>query len=326
MFYNPALPGSPEDASVPIVFTKVGHKILIKFVLDTALKKKIKRGEIVESIENKDAFSFLRSKEQYLSGSPQCKERDALTYLAQGVAHSSFKMVVNHHGISQKIIIPRNVDAIPYREGNFSPLPTKDGQLKNDIYYYNLSNDSAKKGMMKQLLGPIPPKAVILDMRNYPKDDMIPLIQQLLIKPDTTAWLFIPQIIYPDHEKITYTDISWPLYPKQPHIGNKIYLLIDASTMSAAESFAGYFKDFGLATIIGQPTAGTNGAATFFKLPGQNDTDFSGMLVTNHDGSKHHLNGIIPDIVVNPTIKGIEEGKDEILERAIIEAQRYNKN
>jgi hypothetical protein len=80
MFYNPALPGSPEDASVPIVFTKVGHKILIKFVLDTALKKKIKRGEIVESIENKDAFSFLRSKEQYLSGSPQCKERDALTY------------------------------------------------------------------------------------------------------------------------------------------------------------------------------------------------------------------------------------------------------
>ena len=41
------------------------------------------------------------------------------------------------------------------------------------------------------------------------------------------------------------------------------------------------------------------------------------MKVIKHDGSTHHGVGIKPHIVVERTIKGIQEGRDEFLEKAI---------
>jgi len=35
------------------------------------------------------------------------------------------------------------------------------------------------------------------------------------------------------------------------------------------------------------------------------------------DGQQTQRIGIVPDIVVKPTIKGIQEGRDELLEKAI---------
>jgi len=41
------------------------------------------------------------------------------------------------------------------------------------------------------------------------------------------------------------------------------------------------------------------------------------MLVTNQNGNGSHLQGVTPDIPVNPTREGIRQGKDEIIETAI---------
>jgi hypothetical protein len=41
------------------------------------------------------------------------------------------------------------------------------------------------------------------------------------------------------------------------------------------------------------------------------------MRVLKHDGSQHHLIGVLPTVPVEPTIEGIREGRDEVLERAI---------
>jgi C-terminal processing protease CtpA/Prc len=41
------------------------------------------------------------------------------------------------------------------------------------------------------------------------------------------------------------------------------------------------------------------------------------MKVLKHDDSQHHLVGILPTIPMEPTIKGIREGRDELLEKAI---------
>jgi len=41
------------------------------------------------------------------------------------------------------------------------------------------------------------------------------------------------------------------------------------------------------------------------------------MKVLKHDGSRHHGVGIPPTIPVSRTIKGVTEGRDELLERAI---------
>lgn len=43
----------------------------------------------------------------------------------------------------------------------------------------------------------------------------------------------------------------------------------------------------------------------------------SGIGVYYPDGTETQRIGIVPDITVKPTIKGIKEGKDELLEKAI---------
>jgi C-terminal processing protease CtpA/Prc len=43
----------------------------------------------------------------------------------------------------------------------------------------------------------------------------------------------------------------------------------------------------------------------------------SGLGVYYPDGTETQRVGIVPDIIIKPTIKGIKEGKDEVLEKAI---------
>jgi C-terminal processing protease CtpA/Prc len=52
-------------------------------------------------------------------------------------------------------------------------------------------------------------------------------------------------------------------------------------------------------------------------LPGQIITYFSGIGIYFSNGKPAQKVGILPDIEVHPTIKGIREGRDEVLEKAI---------
>ena len=79
----------------------------------------------------------------------------------------------------------------------------------------------------------------------------------------------------------------------------------------------GFIEGYDLATIVGQPTVGTNGNINPFKLLDGFGVNWTGMKVFRHDGSLHHTVGILPDVYVERTIEGVKSGKDEFLEKAI---------
>lgn len=62
--------------------------------------------------------------------------------------------------------------------------------------------------------------------------------------------------------------------------------------------------------------AGTNGNISSLRLAGITGMRYTVMSVLSHRGSQFHGKGILPDIYVNKTIKGVKEGRDECLERA----------
>jgi C-terminal processing protease CtpA/Prc len=70
-------------------------------------------------------------------------------------------------------------------------------------------------------------------------------------------------------------------------------------------------------TIIGSTTAGTDGTARQIYLPGNLKTMITGYGVFYPDGKQTQRVGIVPDIIISPTIKGIKNGKDEVLDMAI---------
>ena len=70
-------------------------------------------------------------------------------------------------------------------------------------------------------------------------------------------------------------------------------------------------------TIVGSTTAGADGNISTIILPGGLRTIISGIGVYYPDGTQTQRIGIVPDVKVEPTINGIKQGKDEVLEKAL---------
>ena len=111
------------------------------------------------------------------------------------------------------------------------------------------------------------------------------------------------------------------LWPAAPFLKCHLIVLTDARAISAAETLLQIVRDNHLATLIGEPTAGTNGDVNTFSVPGEFEIRFTGLRTAAVDGSTIQGHGIIPDNVVHPTIEGIRAGRDEILEAGIAAAQ-----
>ena len=62
---------------------------------------------------------------------------------------------------------------------------------------------------------------------------------------------------------------------------------------------------------------GTNGNVNVISLPGDAQIIWTGMQVLKHDGTRHHGVGVQPTVPVSRTLRGVAEGRDEVLERAI---------
>ena len=98
--------------------------------------------------------------------------------------------------------------------------------------------------------------------------------------------------------------------------------LTDGRAVSYAETYLGIIEHYKLAEIVGEATAGTNGNVNPFTLPGGYRVVWTGMKTLKHDGSRHHGVGIQPTVPVRPTIRGVIEGRDEVLEKALEVASR----
>jgi C-terminal processing protease CtpA/Prc len=125
----------------------------------------------------------------------------------------------------------------------------------------------------------------------------------------------------------THRDISNPgqfnwskssrIYGHKKPFSGKMMVLANEVTQSLGEFTVMAFKATGNASIIGSQTAGADGRITDIFLPGGLKTGISGYGVYYPNKTETQRIGIVPDIEVKPTINGIKEGRDEMLEKAI---------
>lgn len=110
--------------------------------------------------------------------------------------------------------------------------------------------------------------------------------------------------------------IKAALTPKAPHYKGKVVVLVNYITGSDAEFTAMAFRAAG-ATIVGSQTAGADGNVSKVPLPGGLFTRISGVGVFYPNEKPTQRAGIVPDVVVKPTIADIREGRDPVLAKAI---------
>jgi len=208
---------------------------------------------------------------------------------------------------------PKSKDPEAYPE----PRPVeKVTELEPGIFYVDLDRVTDK-----EWTDAIPrlekAKGIVFDMRGYPGGPGIQSLAHLTDSPIRSAKWNIPSPLQPDRLEVKWNESGWPVPPQKPYFAAKRAFLIDGRAISYAETVMGIVEAFKLGEIVGEPTAGTNGNVNPFKLAGGYTISWTGMKVLKHDGSQHHGIGILPTVPVSRTRKGVAEGKDELLLKAV---------
>ncbi|HEY0609934.1 MAG TPA: S41 family peptidase, partial [Chitinophaga sp.] len=308
-------PDIRDTAWLPIKWAWVEQQAVIVRVLDPRIQ--LQPGDVVTAINGIPAADYINNISRTVSGGTlSAVMRKTLAAIVQGPKDSTLLLSVKSAGKGvRKVKLPFTMSTADYNR--FDPATSAYQRIDSGIIYVNLLLQPWE-GLDKKLPELSKAAAVIFDLRGRPKDENgIQILSYLLKQPEHTKWLYQQQIILPDHEKTSWEGSGWNLAPVTPHIGGKVIFLTNGYAGSYAESVMGYVKGQHLATIVGQPTAGANGDVIEVSLPGGYTFSFTGLKATNHDGSQHYMKGVQPDITQQQTIKGIREGRDELLDKAI---------
>ena len=303
--YHPAL---KQHAGFPFKVEWIENQVVITVSED----KQFQRGDIILSIDGMDAEDALVEAETYISGSPQWKRWKSLARFGYGEKGTTALLKIKRDGQEMEITFTRNHNA-RIKEFYRQCIET----LDDDIYYVDLNHSQAEKETSAAIEKLSKAKGIIFDARGYVKYGMKNILSYLVDETITSPVWNVPQVIYPDRERIVYTDSNWIVEPKKPKIEGKVVFLTRGSAISASETFMAMVEHYKLGEIVGQPTAGTNGNVNPFTLPGGYRVFWTGMRVLKHDHSQFHLIGIQPTVPMKRTLKGVKEGKDEFLEKAV---------
>lgn len=273
-------------------------------------------GDVVTAINGRPTAEAVAAEEQLVSGeTPQWKRYVSLRNLAVGPRDSEITLgILPAGGPAREVRLRRTLDTDDF-EALREPRRAKVRAVKPGIVYVDLDQVTEKEfaDALPQLEKAV---GVIFDMRGYPKAGTEP-ISHLIEKPVNSPGWNIPVTVYPDRQNVAFHSFDWAVEPKGPRLKGKVAFLTDGRAISQAETHLGIIEHYKLGAIVGAPTAGTNGDINLVLLPGDYRAVWTGMKVLRHDGSRHHGVGIRPTVPVARTIRGVAEGRDEVLERAI---------
>ena len=158
-------------------------------------------------------------------------------------------------------------------------------------------------------------KGIIIDIRSYPSF-FVPFLLGSYFVSETTPFVKFT-IGNPDNPgEFTFTS-TLEIPKSEEFYPGKLVVIVNENTQSQAEYTAMAFRAGDNTTIIGSQTAGADGNLSNIVLPGGLKTSISGIGVYYPDGQETQRVGIVPNIEVKPTIQGIIENRDELLEKAI---------
>ncbi len=187
--------------------------------------------------------------------------------------------------------------------------------LGADIGY--LYPGSLKEGEIARIIPEIAKtRGLVVDLRTYPSDFIVFSLGEFLL-PAPTDFVKFTGGSLSEPGLFTFTGTLKVGKENSDHYKGKVVILINELTQSQAEYTTMALRTTPGAVVIGSTTAGADGNVSQFTLPGGISTMISGIGIYYPDGRETQRVGIVPDIVKTPTIRGIKEGRDELLEKAL---------
>jgi len=325
---------------VPPVITRViENRVVVTGIYNDSVSKSIgiEKGDVILSIDGKDAMQLVEDGRKYQNASTKASQTFYVSsFVLFGKAGQTHELrIADAQGRIKRVSISTLrefngdffSDDYSYRMFSQHPVATVK-MLSKDIGYADLTSrlkDSDNDSIVRMLKHT---KAMIFDMRGYPHGLGInpfsnvfakkakPAIERrfVVLAPSSQSVTTNPLLTNQDTRTTTLrdgatNDAGW-VYR------GKMVVLTDETAQSWGESVVVDLKNSG-ATIIGSPTAGALAALVNFEVPGNITLWLSGGILLLPNDKSIQRSGIQPDISVRPSIKGLQAGKDELLERAV---------
>jgi C-terminal processing protease CtpA/Prc len=305
--------------SAPFAVTFVEDKAVVTKYWDRTLAEKagLKIGDVIETINNRKVSDIVKER---LNLTPASNYPTQLRDIARSLLQTNenfLKIKYSRSGVRKEVQIeclPKDKIKVNFSELFSKPIPPFKA-ITPDIGY--LYPGSLKRGEIGQIIPEIAKtKGLIIDLRSYPSDFIVfSLGEYLMPKPTSFVKFSNGSVTTPG--LFTLTEELKVGKEGADYYKGKVVILINETTQSQAEYTTMAFRNAPRATVIGSTTAGADGNVSQFYLPGGISTMISGIGVYYPDGRETQRIGIVPDIVIKPTIKGIVEERDEPLEKAI---------
>lgn len=308
-------PIGPCQLPVQVRFVQ-GSPLVVGYLSADGANSGLQVGDVIQQLDGNAITDLVTQWTPYYTDSNQAARlRDIGNAMTQGACGAAPVSILR--GQQQLSLTP---DRVPTSTLNLSSnweddLPGNAFQmLRGNIAYLKLSSVVAAQSA-NYIESAAGTKGLIIDIRNYPSDFVVFTLGDLLASEPVNFVQF------------TAGDVTTPgafhwlsppkgLTPAQPHYPGKVVVLVDEITQSNAEFTAMAFRAAG-AIVVGSTTAGADGNISIVPLPGGFYFYFSGIGVFYPDHTPTQRVGIVPDIVVTPTIAGIRAGRDEVLDAAV---------
>lgn len=268
-------------------------------------------GDVITKLNDKEIELIFNEKEKFIGGSNTSVKKHIAQYMIfnDTTDRAKIEFIRNNRTYTQTIHRYSREDL-----SSSGKVREKYKILEGNIGYVNMGVLQIKDvpNTFEALKNT---KALILDIRNYPQGTLFAISNFISSQRN-------------DFYKVTFPDLNYPgkfIWRNGRQAGKngdlwyrgQVILLVNETTQSQAEFTAMCLQTGDNVTTIGSQTSGADGNISVIPMVGGYKTAISGLGIFYPDGTETQRKGVKIDLEVKPTIQGIQEGRDEVLEKAI---------
>jgi C-terminal processing protease CtpA/Prc len=289
------------------------NKLIIDRFYNDQLSKEtgLERGDIIMAINGESVEDIVKKRLKYTPASNYPTQMRDISYNILKSNAEKIDLIILRNGKTEE----KTIKTYSYKELNYKKTEKEFFRmLDNNVAYVYMGSVDSKK--LNDVFNQIKhTKGLVIDFRNYPSD-FVTFKMGKLLKENPTEFVKFTNTNNRQPGLFTFTPSV-----KVPGSGNnyykgKIAILINETTQSSAEYHTMAFRTAPNSKVFGSQTAGADGNVSDFVLPGNISTMISGIGIYYPDGTETQRIGIVPDVEVKPTVEGIKNNKDEVLDKA----------
>lgn len=272
----------------------------------------VKEGDVILSIGGKNVEDLINEKSKYF---PKINKESYNKEIMNSLLRTNSKELELSIEREDKTV-QEKITCIDYSSSEGKKQNIESNTFINSsIAYIHVGNLS--KGEVENLLiGYKGAKGLILDLRTNPAVDIFPILKKNIIRDSKVYAKVVEQYSKIPGEFLERNTKTIESDNKNGYNG-KVVAIIDENTQGSSEFLTMLLKYGVDATVLGSKSAGAIGNVTEVVLPGGVRSYMSGVGLYQPDGTAIQRVGIVPDVEIKPTIKGLRDGRDEIYDKAV---------